>query len=80
MVATRDECRDRARDILLSPHAAVLLERQREVLLRRAAGWTLAEVGADLHVTNERVRQIEATAARRVLQAACADKGIAKDK
>lgn len=46
---------------------AVLRPREREVLLRRAAGDKLIEIGEDMGVTRERVRQIEEGARAKVL-------------
>lgn len=57
-VAEEAECRDRERERL---RAALdrLPERDRRVLLGRAAGETLKEIGRTIGVTRERVRQIE---------------------
>ena len=49
---------------------SVLAPREREVLLRRAAGDMLFEIAADLGVTKQRVSQIEFEARVRVLDAA----------
>lgn len=49
---------------------AVLVPREREVLLRRAAGEMLSEIAADWGVTKQRVSQIEQEARTHVLAAA----------
>jgi DNA-binding CsgD family transcriptional regulator len=45
---------------------AELGERERTVFLRRLGGMTLEEVGKELGITRERVRQVEARAIRRL--------------
>ena len=55
---------------LLEPLLRGLTPREREVLLLRAAGETLAEVGRAWGVTKERVRQVEARALAHARRAA----------
>jgi DNA-binding CsgD family transcriptional regulator/predicted DNA-binding transcriptional regulator AlpA len=58
-----------ARAVLAAPGAASLSARDREVLRLRAAGWTLDAIGAEIGLTRERVRQIEAQHRTRVFPA-----------
>jgi len=64
-----DEAAESDADLLQSALAG-LSPRERTVLLRRAGGETLREIGTDLGVSKERVRQIETAALARAREAA----------